>query len=188
MSSGNPHHDSPAQAHPYDQAAPSAPSPHKIPAFPFRTDNPAGPSPAPASPAHERPQPIQLYAVRPEDVQPIYSHLILLGHELHAATTAIIQLRDQAAATHDRDFEETITPGPTVPPLRVDYHGRRHVLVWTPAAQSIVITFDGIGAETRSLTAGWTVIDPPSGAKISAATAITLRVRYTNDVPPGLVG
>lgn len=172
------------------QVLSAAPDHHRIPPFPFPTSNPPGPAPAPASPAHERPpQPISLLAVRPEHLQPVYSHLILLGNELHALYTAVCQMRDEIAGSHAlTDIEDTWTLGTNIPATKLDYHGKRHLLLYAAAAQTVSETVDGLGTRTITLTVGWNVVDGPQGAKYSltSATPVYLRVRYTNDVAPGL--
>lgn len=176
---------------PADAPISAHPDGHRIPAFPFRLNTPSSTPPAaPESPVEAHPAPIPSIArVHPADLAPIVSHLELARHHMEAMYRAVCQMRDELAATHGHDFEETLLLGPNVSPTRVDYHARRHFLVWVPATgTSLVIQFDGIGAETRALNAGWTVLDPPSGAKISSTAAATIRVRYTNDVAPGLVG
>lgn len=176
------------------QPDPSNPAPSQvsIPALPF-PQNARGPVPAPISPQHEHPAGTRpdpripgVPAPAPLDLSALVHPLTLLLHHVEEMHHAIQGTRNTLAATHAADIEETLMLGATVSPLRVDYHGKRHVLIWTPATASITIQFDGIGAQTRALNAGWNVCDPPTGAKISATTSTTLRLRYTNDVPAGL--
>lgn len=121
--------------------------------------------------------------------------------DLCQAINRMINLQERALLAHEKlvqamtgtqadDLEEPITLGTNIQAVRLDWHGRRHMLIWTYAAVTITLATDGLGTGTINLAANtWTVLDPPRGSRLSATAAnpFTVKLRYTDNVPAGLI-
>jgi hypothetical protein len=64
------------------------------------------------------------------------------------------------------------------PAYIVQSHGRRYNRIWCAAPATVVI--DMADSTSLDLVAGWNAIDASDGARITSASAITVRIEYTD--------
>lgn len=104
-----------------------------------------------------------------------------------AQTDLLARIHKQLAGMERHADHDTVISVSTVPIL-ITKQGRRHLLVWSSAAQAVHADF-GSGDTTVNLPVGWTVLDAPESARVwlAAGPAVNLLFRATDDVAPGLV-
>jgi hypothetical protein len=98
--------------------------------------------------------------------------------EINAGIQGLIHL---LRPTYDvKDKTETAYLGQNMP-YRIDRHGRRYALLFTPAAITGITTNILGHSGSLSLPAGWTVLNEPDGATLTmTGTSATVIIRYTN--------
>lgn len=108
--------------------------------------------------------------------------------KLIAAQTALLaRIHQQLAGMERRGDVDTVVSVSTLP-VTISKAGRRHLLVWSAAAQAVHVDM-GTGDTTLNLAVGWTVLDAPESARVwlASGTPVNLLFRATDDVAPGLV-